>query len=54
MQRKAKIAAALLGGISAMPMLHACVTVPETVEVCDDTATPSECPDETLPVEIEE
>jgi len=54
MQRKPKIVAALLGGVCAMPALHACVTVPETqeeYEVCSDAA--GDCPDETAPVEVE-
>lgn len=57
MQRKAKIVAALLGGVSAMPVLYACATVPETQEyvTCsdNDADTSNDCPETTLPVEVE-
>lgn len=57
MQRKSKIAAALLAGISAMPILHACATTEKApdYEVCsdNDADAKNDCPEMTSPVVVE-
>lgn len=57
MQRKSKIAAALLAGISTMPILHACATTEKApdYEVCsdNDADATNDCPEMTSPVVVE-